>query len=192
MTVKYANVVTGKHFVIPSALCFLSVLTRVKMTDIGVFLNPRWGCAPGSHRPGGNKELRGWGGKKKWTSYTRFPMAQASALQTEISVDPDSGCVEMLSAGTASEITIRPELTNFKILICKHMDIRRISYDTSSLSRTRFIRNMFGCEVWEITQAEFSFTFFFDCLSLNFMHRGWTKWWVWFNIWKKKRFNIPN
>ncbi|GAA6098107.1 uncharacterized [Tachysurus ichikawai] len=74
-------------------------------------------------------------------------MAQASALQTEISVDPDSGCVEMLSAGTASEITIRPELTNFKILICKHMDIRRISYDTSSLSRTRFIRNMFGCEI---------------------------------------------
>lgn len=35
-------------------------------------------------------------------------VSHGSTLQTELSADPDTGCVEMLSAGTASEITIRP------------------------------------------------------------------------------------
>lgn len=35
-------------------------------------------------------------------------VSHGSTLQTKLSVDPNIGRVEMLSAGTASEITIRP------------------------------------------------------------------------------------
>lgn len=82
---------------------FLSALTRVKMTDIGVFPNPpvRMSTWIGLVETNRSKDKEG-------EKMNEAQVSHGSTLQTKLSVDPNIGRVEMLSAGTASEITIRP------------------------------------------------------------------------------------